>query len=124
MLMKTCNRCGKLIPYGKRYCEACEPIMLVQQEEMIREAKQRSNRRYNQRRDPKYTRFYNSKKWRILSKKRLIFDGFRCVKCGQIASEVDHIKPIQTDEGWELRYNFDNLQSLCLKCHNKKHGRF
>lgn len=124
MLLKTCNRCNKLIQYGSTYCSVCKPIVEAEREARLRESKLEGNRRYNKTRDPKYGRFYNSSDWRILSKTRLQHDGYKCVKCGKIASEVDHKKPIQTPEGWELRLDFDNLQSLCLDCHNEKHERF
>lgn len=124
MLLKACNRCGTFIPYGKSYCSLCEPIVAKEREERRAEAIKNSNIRYNKKRDPKYTRFYNSPEWRILSRKRLIDDGYRCVKCGKIATEVDHIKAIQTTDGWQLRLDYDNLQSLCKDCHNLKHERF
>lgn len=124
MLMKTCSRCGAFVPYGKTYCDKCAPIAETAKEKATQQSKQISNRKYNQNRNPKYLRFYNSKQWKKLSKNRLIFDNFKCVKCGKIASEVHHIKPIQTEEGWLLRYDFDNIQSLCLHCHNKAHKRF
>lgn len=124
MLLKPCNRCGTLIQYGAVYCPVCAPIVEGEREARRRELSLESNRRYNKTRDPKYGRFYNSTDWRVLSRVRLQGDGYRCVECGAIASEVDHIKPIQTPEGWELRLDYDNLRSLCTRCHNKKHGRF
>lgn len=120
MLLKSCHRCGKLVPYGSVYCDECKPIADAIKEERL---KQR-NKRYNKTRDPKYIRFYNSVDWRTLSLKRLQDDGYKCVKCKAIASEVDHIEPIQTPEGWERRLDYDNTQSLCIECHNKKHNRF
>lgn len=120
MLLKPCSKCGRLIPYGKSYCDNC--VIKVQSD---REAsKKESDKRYNKTRDLKYVRFYNSKEWRILSRSRLQHDGYKCVKCGKVASEVDHIIPIQTPQGWDLRLDFNNTQSLCLQCHNKKHNRF
>lgn len=124
MLLKACNRCGNLIPYGSPYCKTCTPIVEAEREARLLEAKREGHKRYNETRDPKYGRFYNSNEWRILSRKRIQDDGYRCVKCGKIATEVDHIKPIQTHEGWELRLDYDNLQSLCIECHNMKHDRF
>ena len=124
MLLKSCHRCGKLISYGSPYCSICAPIVEAEREARRIEYSKASNRRYNAKRDPKYGRFYNSIEWRTLSAKRLQDDGYKCVKCGKIASEVDHIKPIQTPEGWELRLDYDNTQSLCLDCHNAKHERF
>lgn len=124
MLLKSCGRCGCLIPYGAVYCPTCEPIVRAEREARKAETMKEVNRRYNKTREPKYVRFYNSVEWRTLSRKRLQDDGYKCVKCGKIASEVDHIKAIQTPEGWELRLNLDNLQSLCIGCHNAKHDRF
>lgn len=124
MLLKACGRCGNLIPYGSAYCIKCKPIVEAEREARRAEANKASQRRYNKTRDPKYLRFYRSVEWRTLSAKRLQGDGYRCVKCGAIATEVDHIKPIQTPEGWGLRYDYDNLQSLCVVCHNEKHNRF
>ena len=124
MLLKPCNRCKKLIPYGKTYCDKCESIVIAQREQLIQKSKRNSNRRYNKTREPKYIKFYNSKEWKMLSLTRLQQDNYRCIKCGAIASEVDHIIPIQTDKGWNLRLDFDNTQSLCLNCNNQKHNRF
>ena len=124
MLLKSCKRCGNLIPYGNVYCNTCKPIVDAERQERLEQSRKESNKRYNQKRDPKYIRFYRSSEWRILSRKRLQDDGYKCVKCGKIASEVDHIKPIQTPEGWERRLDYDNTQSLCLECHNEKHNRF
>lgn len=124
MLLKACNRCGNLIGYGATYCDDCRGIVESEREARRLENSREANRRYNQTRDPKYSRFYNSADWRVLSRKRLQDDGYKCVKCGKIASEVDHIKAIQTPDGWELRLDYDNLQSLCLGCHNEKHDRF
>lgn len=124
MLLKSCYRCGILIPYGSSYCTACTPIVEEEREKRRLEAIQRGNRNYNRKRDPKYIRFYNSKEWRVLSGRRLQDDGYKCVKCNAFASEVDHIKPIQTPEGWELRLDYNNTRSLCLSCHNERHNRF
>ena len=124
MLLKACKRCGNLIAYGKVYCITCEPIVTKERELRRAEAIKESNRRYNKTRDPKYVRFYNSPEWRTLSRKRLQDDGYRCVKCKKIATEVDHIQAIQTPDGWERRLDYDNTQSLCVDCHNKKHNRF
>lgn len=113
-----------MIPYGRAYCDKCGPIVQAEREERLRSQRLESNKRYNKKRDPKYGRFYNSIAWKTLSRKRLQDDGYRCVKCGAIASEVDHIIPIQTPEGWDKRLDYDNTQSLCTHCHNEKHDRF
>lgn len=124
MLLKSCNRCGTLIQYGSVYCDICAPIIEGEREARRRELSLESNRRYNKTRDPKYGRFYSSTNWRVLSKSKIQGVGYRCEKCGGIASEVDHIIPIQTPEGWDRRLDYDNLQALCITCHNAKHERF
>ena len=124
MLLKACRRCGKLITYGNTYCDECRPIVEAARQARNVANRKAANKRYNKRRDPKYTRFYGSAAWRMLSAKRLLNDGYRCRECGKVATEVDHIIPIQTTEGWERRLDYDNTQSLCHGCHDKKHGRF
>ena len=124
MLLKSCGRCGNLIPYGSSYCSACLPIVQAQREARLQEAKRKNNIAYNKTRDPKYSRFYNSVEWRMLSAKRLQDDGYRCAWCGKIAEEVDHIIEIKTPEGWDRRLDYDNTRSLCHRCHDKRHGRF
>ena len=124
MLLKSCGRCGKLIPYGISYCSICRPIVEAEREARRLESKHESDRRYNKTRDPKYVRFYNSVEWRTLSAKRLQDDGYKCAWCGRIATEVDHIEEIKTPEGWARRLDYDNTRSLCHTCHDKRHGRF
>lgn len=124
MLLKECRKCGKLIPYGRAYCEECGKLVEADRQKRAGQSRKESNRRYNAKRDPKYGAFYGGKAWRTLSAKRIQSDGYKCVKCGAWATEVDHIVPIQTREGWDRRYDWDNLQSLCARCHNEKHERF
>lgn len=124
MLLKACARCGRLIPYGHTYCPRCQELVDQRQEARRQEARARAQQKYNKKRNPKYLQFYRSKAWRMLSAKRLQDDGFRCRQCHSIATEVDHIIPIQTPEGWDKRLDYDNTQSLCTRCHNEKHDRF
>jgi 5-methylcytosine-specific restriction endonuclease McrA len=124
MLLKSCGRCGKLIPYGSAYCSTCAPVVEAEREARRQEAKRESDRRYNQTRDKKYTRFYNSPDWRTLSARYQQDKGYRCEVCGVIANEVHHVKPIQTPEGWERRLDYSNLKLLCTRCHNDAHERF
>ena len=70
------------------------------------------------------TPFYQSQQWRRVRRQYLEQHPL-CVECqneGRIvpARVVDHIKPI--NEGG-ARFDFNNLQGLCDKCHNKKSGR-
>lgn len=124
MLLKPCGRCRALIPYGNAYCDTCMPIVEAYRAERLRGAKRKNNRDYNRGRDPKYTRFYNSKEWRILSRKIMQDQGYKCAWCGAISEGVDHIQEIKTPEGWERRLDPTNLRPLCHACHDKRHDRF
>lgn len=62
-------------------------------------------------------RFYNSVRWRKLSK--LYLSNFPiCEMCeNDLSRHTDHIEPWQ-DGG--KKYDYDNLQALCISCHAKK----
>lgn len=64
-------------------------------------------------------KFYKTKRWRDL---RLMFIRQQplCVECGVEGKVVDHIKPIRLG-GAPL--DWDNLQTMCHRCHNAKSGR-
>ena len=72
-------------------------------------------------------KFYNSKRWlacreNYISERRLI-DAGMCEHCGaRLGFIVDHIEELTesnvTDP--EISLNKENLQYLCLACHNKK----
>lgn len=114
MLVHKCPVCGKLIPYGVPRCPEHEP----------QEPRPESVRAYNRKRDRKYLNFYKSKSWRDLSKAKMLQANYRCTDCKGIATEVHHEPPIQTEEGWANRFEWDNLFPLCTRCHNKRHKRF
>ena len=120
MITKVCSRCKKVIPYPLTYCNECKQKV----DGEIEEAKKKSNKRYNKTRDPKYVRFYNSSNWRTLSNKYRQDKEYKCEVCGHYATEVHHIKPIQTDEGWNRRLDYSNLKCVCIECHNAQHKRF
>lgn len=120
MIMKLCRRCKKPIMHPLSYCPKCQEIYNKNQLELQR----KRDKKYNEKRDPKYKRFYNSKEWIILKEKKLQDTQYTCERCKKLAVEVHHIKPIQTDDGWEERLNYFNLESLCIDCHNYRHKRF
>ncbi|MER2060011.1 MAG: HNH endonuclease [Niallia sp.] len=86
-------------------------------------------------------KFYNSSDWK---RKRLEIkqrDNNECQECkrqGRLSIDtneysekakrkkimlvVDHIKELEDYP--ELALNDDNLETLCVNCHNKKHGRY
>lgn len=132
MATHPCPRCHTLIPVGVAYCPKCKPIAEKQAAEAVqrkRDCKRKQyNISYNRKRDPKYQTFYRSKEWRLTSKAKLVSANYKCEAgldgCQHIAVEVHHIKPIQTQEGWDLRLEWDNLEALCTSCHNKRHERY
>lgn len=131
MASHPCPRCKRLIPVGIAYCEDCRPVAEAQAAEAIerRRAFKRAkyNKAYNQRRDPKYGRFYNSADWRTLSRAKLQDCGYKCEAkldgCQRLAVEVHHIEPIKTPEGWDKRLEWDNLMGVCIACHNVLDGK-
>lgn len=131
MASHPCPRCKRLIPVGIAYCDDCRPVAEAQAAEAIerRRAFKRAkyNKAYNQRRDPKYGRFYNSQDWRTLSRTKLQDCGYKCEAkldgCQRLAVEVHHIEPIKTPEGWDKRLDWDNLMGVCIACHNVLDGK-
>lgn len=129
MILKPCPRCRKMIPSGVPYCPDCKPIAEAERAEKAeRKAaymRKKYNKSYNSRRDPKYLAFYRSKDWRLTSRSKLQAVGYKCEAklqgCTGLAVEVHHIKPIQTEEGWELRLEWTNLEAVCTACHNGRH---
>lgn len=120
MLYNICRRCQKPTPYPTTVCETCK----VGDELDKQERKLEAARRYDKKRERKYIRFYNNKAWKQLSQAYMQAHGYRCERCDKIATEVHHIKPIQTEAGWLRRFDWDNLMAVCVMCHNKEHGRF
>jgi len=64
-----------------------------------------------------YVKFKDYQSWLEVREKALERDGYRCVKCGRPANEVDHIVPIAL--GGSM-FDLNNLQSLCSECHKRK----
>ena len=123
-ILKMCARCKRPTVYPARYCSVCAPIVMRETEAREAEQRARSQREYNRKRDPKYTRFYKSHDWKMLSARYLQDQSWRCEQCGGLAVEVHHVVPIQTDEGWARRFDVTNLRAVCTDCHNKEHNRF
>jgi len=67
--------------------------------------------------------FYNSAAWRRLSKAFLTSRNYICERCGAPAAIAHHKKyltPANIDKP-EISMNPDNLEALCLDCHNAEH---
>lgn len=71
--------------------------------------------------------FYNSKAWQDCRAAyiagRVVTDGGMCEHCKQVPGLiVDHVEEISSEtitDAW-LTLSHDNLQYLCLACHNRK----
>lgn len=85
-------------------------------------------------------KFYDSQEWKQKREDIKKRDNYECQECKRngyvtvdkneyserakrkkIALVVDHIKELEDHP--ELALDDDNLETLCVKCHNKKHGR-
>ena len=81
-------------------------------------------------------RFYKSNAWQVTRKLVLERDNYECQSCkrnGKVFTDnhkpdkhkrldIDHIKPLEHYP--HLAFELDNLQTLCVKCHNEKEKRF
>ncbi|NIK11182.1 HNH endonuclease [Alkalibacillus almallahensis] len=86
--------------------------------------------------DAERMKFYKSKPWRKLRQSILERDNYECQECkrqGKVFTkhskpgkhkvfDVDHIKELEDHP--ELAMEPDNLETLCIRCHNHKHGRY
>lgn len=72
--------------------------------------------------------FYNSKSWQEVRAYVLQRDNYECTWCreeGRVTTddlEIDHIEELQDRP--DLKLEPDNLRTLCMACHNKRHQRF
>jgi 5-methylcytosine-specific restriction enzyme A len=88
-------------------------------------------------REDNLMKFYKSKEWRKLRLKAIQRDRFECQHCkrkGKVTTrqtinkygkptkmEVNHIKPVRTHP--HLALVLDNLEYLCIDCHNIADGK-
>lgn len=77
--------------------------------------------------NPLIARKYKSKRWQQVRKLKILQCPFceRCLEKGIYNSTyIVHHKDYITNLNYEddnVFYNLDNLESLCLDCHNKEH---
>lgn len=67
--------------------------------------------------------FYHSAAWRRLARAFLLSKNCICEQCGApavIVHHKTHLNPSNVDNP-AISMNPDNLQVLCLECHNKEH---
>ncbi len=79
----------------------------------------------------KYTdkmyKWYHSPEWRVprnaYRSKRVSIDGGMCETCkdelGYIVDHIEELNEINFND-IDIRLNEDNLQYICIQCHNKK----
>ena len=76
------------------------------------------------RKDKKGDKFYWDPRWRLLRRRVLQRDRYRCVVCGRDvsapgAARVDHIKPRSTHP--HLAFDINNCRVCCAACDNQGH---
>lgn len=69
--------------------------------------------------------FYNSKAWRECSGAYMASKNYICERCGAVAVICHHKKYIneRNINNPYITLNFDNLEALCMDCHNLEHQR-
>lgn len=76
------------------------------------------------------SRFYNSPEWHRCKDTYLESVNHLCERClakgiyepAKIVHHKIHLSPENMGDP-EIMYGFDNLEALCLACHNDEHGR-
>jgi len=85
------------------------------------------NRHYDKyKRDKKARAFYKSREWRAVRLLALDRDHHECQECkrqGRVSKgqNVHHIKELRDHP--ELALELDNLETLCIRCHNETHDK-
>lgn len=76
--------------------------------------------------EDKLVKFYQWCEWRKLRQKALERDNFECQQCKakgkyKAAQNVHHLKEVKDYP--ELAMALDNLECVCIQCHNKIHDK-
>ena len=68
-------------------------------------------------------KFYNSKAWRKTRDAYIGSVDYMCERCGDAGYIVHHIEHIDSNNinDVNVTLNWDNLEYLCLDCHNTEH---
>lgn len=69
--------------------------------------------------------FYHTSEWKKLRQAVLDRDGGMCVVCGQRASVVHHVVPVDDSNITDpyVVWSMDNLVSVCPLCHGAIHAK-
>ena len=68
--------------------------------------------------------FYSGKAWRRVSTAYMSSKSYICERCGKPAVICHHKKwlnDVNVNDP-KIALSFDNLEALCLECHNAEHG--
>lgn len=69
-------------------------------------------------------KFYNSAAWKRCKNNYILSVHGLCERCGKPGDIVHHkkrITPMNIDDP-EITLNHDNLECLCIDCHNREHN--
>lgn len=68
--------------------------------------------------------FYKSKAWLRVSAAYMSSRSYICERCGRPATICHHKRWLNSHNVQDSRValNFDNLEALCIECHNKEHS--
>ena len=74
-------------------------------------------------RNPAQVSFYKSTRWLKCRAAFLAGKFYICERCGRPASIAHHKERITPENVSDpnVTLNFDNLEALCIDCHNKEH---
>lgn len=137
--MKQCKKCGKLKDESEFYkntkgylfpeCKPCNIKRVTkwtkENVEKKRAYDRKSWKKHRGKRIETGKRCYDKREYGGLRKKVLKRDGYKCVYCRMTLGEhikkwgsglnIDHINRKRKEN------TMNNLQTVCLKCHGKKH---
>jgi len=67
--------------------------------------------------------FYHSTAWKRLSRTFLLSKNYICERCGKSAEIAHHRRYLNAENvlNPDISLNPDNLEALCLDCHNTEH---
>lgn len=70
------------------------------------------------------TAFYNSGKWHRVSAAYMSSRHYICERCGKPATICHHKTWLNGSNVYDpnIALGFDNLEALCIDCHNAEHG--
>ena len=69
-------------------------------------------------------KFYSGRVWRRCRDAFIKSKCYVCERCGRVATIVHHRQPITPENIGDpnITLNWDNLEAVCLDCHNAVHG--